>query len=180
MSGVKNKRPSVECHFFLSHVTLKYDGLPWKSIGHHSYAASSFVHHFIAIVKFKLELQSGNGQFGSKSTFFLAVWPWNLMDDLKKNRAPLLSNIKLCASFHCHRWIQTGVRVGKRRGVMTCDLDLWPWPFAWTSHLSMVITPENFRIIRWQEHCQQGVTDGRTDGQTDRRKEVFLELLGCS
>ena len=34
--------------------------------------------------EFKLKLQSGNAQFGSKSAIFLAVWPWNLMDDLGK------------------------------------------------------------------------------------------------
>ena len=49
---------------FLSHVTLKFDGRPWNTIGHLFYAASSFVHHFIAITEFKLELQSGNAQFG--------------------------------------------------------------------------------------------------------------------
>ena len=45
---------------------------------------SSFVHHFVAIGEFKLELQSGNEQFGSNSTIFRAVWPWNLTDDLEK------------------------------------------------------------------------------------------------
>ena len=78
---------------------------------------------------------------------------------LKNNRAPLLSNIKLYASFHHHMWIQTGVTVRKRlNGVMTSvtlTFDLWPWPFAWTSLLSLVITPENFMMIRWWEHCQQ-------------------------
>ena len=58
-----------------------------------------------------------------------------------------------------------------------CDLDLRPLTLTlWTSGLSMVITLENFRMIRWQEHCQKGVMDGRTD----RQKEVFLELLGRS
>ena len=70
--------------FFLSRVTLKFDGWPWKTIGHLFYAASSFVHHFVAIGEFKLELQSRNAQFGSKSTIFLAVGPWNLTDDLEK------------------------------------------------------------------------------------------------
>ena len=45
-----------------------------------------------------------------------------------------------------------------------CDLDLWPWPFAWTSHLSLVTTSENFMMIRWWEHSQKGVTDRQTDG----------------
>ena len=32
--------------------------------------AASFVHEFVAISEFKLELQSQNAQFGSKSTIF--------------------------------------------------------------------------------------------------------------
>ena len=68
----------------LSRVTLKFAGWPWKTIGHLSFAVSSFVQHFIAIGEFKLELQSGNAQFESNSTIFRAVWPWNLTDDLEK------------------------------------------------------------------------------------------------
>ena len=96
----------------------------------------------------------------------------------KNNRAPLLSNIKLYASFHHHMWIQTGVTVRKRlNGVMTSvtlTFDLWPWPFAWTSLLSLVITPENFMIIQWQEHCQKGVTDGQMDRRTDKTEIAVL------
>ena len=69
---------------FLSCVTLKSDGWPWKTIVHLFYAPSSFVHLFIAITHLKLELQSGNAQFGSKSMIFCPVWPWNLTDDLEK------------------------------------------------------------------------------------------------
>ena len=69
---------------FFSRVTLQFDIWPWKTIGHLFYATSSFVHHFVAIGEFKLELQSGNAQFGSNSTIFRAVWPWNLMSDLGK------------------------------------------------------------------------------------------------
>ena len=110
----------------------------------------------------------------------LEIWQMTLQN----NRAPLLSNIKLYASFHHHMWIQTGVTVRKRLSwvvtsvTLTCDL--WPWPFAWTLLWSLVITPENFMMIRWWEHCQKGVTDRRTDGQTDRRKIPFVELLGRS
>ena len=46
---------------FFSRVTLKFDGWPSKTIGHLFYATSSFVHHFITICEFKLELRSGNG-----------------------------------------------------------------------------------------------------------------------
>ena len=74
----------VKINDFFSRVTLQFDGWPWKIIGHLFHATSSFVHHFVAIGEFKMELQSGNAQFGSNSTIFRAVWPWNLMDDLEK------------------------------------------------------------------------------------------------
>ena len=69
---------------YLSHVTLKFDGWPRKTIGYLIYAASSFLHNFIPINELKLELQSGNAQFGSKSAICCPVWPWNLTDDLDK------------------------------------------------------------------------------------------------
>ena len=146
------------------------EGQNWprvKTIRHLSHAVSSFVHHFIAIGEFKLELQSETPNSGQNWQFFelcdLEIW----RKTLKNNRAPLLSNTKLCASFHHYMWIQTGVKVRKwLSGVMTSvtlTLTSNPWPFAWTSLLSMVITPENFRVIGWQEHCQKGVTDRWTD-----------------
>ena len=164
--------------------------------------------------------------------FNLEIWQMTL----KSNRAPLLCYFKLCASFHSHWSIQTGVTVRKQPvwvkignflsrvtlkldrwpwktighrfyatlsfvhhfiaigqfkrmelqfgnaqigakfvlTSVTSTFDLWSWPFAWTSLLSMVITPENFMMIWWQEHCEKSVTDRQTDGQT----KVFLELLG--
>ena len=72
--------------WFYCRVTLKFDGWPSKTIGHLFYATSSFVHHFVAIGDFKFELQSGNAQFGSKSTIFLAVWPRNFTDDPQKQK----------------------------------------------------------------------------------------------
>ena len=152
---------------FLSRVTLKFDGWPWETIGHLFYAISSFVHHFIDICKFKMELQSGNAKFGSKSAIFvpcdLEIWRMALKNNrhifyaiisfvhhfiaickfkmelqsgnakfgsksaifvpcdleiwrmaLKKNRAPLLCYFKLCASFLSHPWIQNVVTVRKR------------------------------------------------------------------
>ena len=72
---------------FLAPVTLKFNGWPWKKIGHLSYATSSFVHHFIAIGDFKLELESGNAQIGSNSSLFWPVWPWNFADDLEQGKS---------------------------------------------------------------------------------------------
>ena len=74
----------VKISDFLSCVTLKFDGWPGKTIRYLFYVTLSFVPHFIAISEFKLKLQSGNVQLGSKSMIFCPVWPWNLMDDLEK------------------------------------------------------------------------------------------------
>ena len=97
----------------------------------------------------------------------LEIWRMTL----KNNRAPHLCCFQLCAWFHCHMWIQTGVRLRKRLSwvltSVTLTFDLWPWPFAWTPLLTMVITPENFMMIRWREHGEKGVTDGQTDRRTD-------------
>ena len=69
---------------FLSWMTLKFDGWTWNTIGHHFYTTPSFVHHFESMGEFKLDFQSGNAQYGSKSAFFCPVWPSNLTDDLEK------------------------------------------------------------------------------------------------
>ena len=110
----------------------------------------------------------------------LEIWRMTL----KNNRAPLLSIIKLYASSHHHMWIQTGVTVRKRLSwvvtSVTLTFDLWSWPFAWTSLLSLVITPENFMMIGWWEHSQKGVTDGRTDGQTDRQTDWTIHRAAWS
>ena len=70
-------------------VTLKFDGLPWKTIGNLYYATSSSMHHFVAIGEFKLKLQSGNAKFGSKSMIFFSrvilqfdLWPWKTIGHL--------------------------------------------------------------------------------------------------
>ena len=78
------KRPiRVKIGYFLSLVTLKFDGWPWKTIGHLFYTTLSFVHHFTVIGEFKLGLQSGNAQFRSKLAIVLSrvtlkfdIWPW--------------------------------------------------------------------------------------------------------
>ena len=67
------KRPIwVKIDDFFSLVTLKFDGWPWKTIRHLSWATSSFAHHFIPISEFKLELRYRNGWIGS----------WHLTSDL--------------------------------------------------------------------------------------------------
>ena len=126
---VRKRSNGVKIGSFISHVTLKSDRWPWKTIGHLFYAASSFVHHFIAISQFKLELQSGSAQFGSKSAFCvpcdLEIWGVTL----RTNKAPLLCCFKLCTLFQSHWWIQTRVTVRKRPIWVKIDafLVVGPW-----------------------------------------------------
>ena len=139
-SGVTVRKRSIRVKIddFLSCVTLKFDEWPWKTIGHLFCAATSLVRHFIVISEFKLELQSGNAQFGSKSAICfvpcdLEIWHMTLTND----RAPLLCYFKLCASFRSHwRWIQTGVTARKHSiwvrnddffSRVTLKFDRWPW-----------------------------------------------------
>ena len=77
LNSGQNRTFCVPCDLEIWWVTSENNRAPL-------YVASSFVQHFIAIGEFKLKLQSGNAQFGSKSTIILAVWPWKLTDDLEK------------------------------------------------------------------------------------------------
>ena len=55
----------------------------------------------------------------------LEIW-WMTLEN---NRASFLCCFKLCATFHSHRWIQTGVTVRKRpiwvKFDEPCDLEIW-------------------------------------------------------
>ena len=116
---------------FFTRITLKFDVWSRKRIGHLLHTTSSFVNHFRAIGEFKLELQSGNARFGSKSAIVLPVWP---QDGLENNMAPLLYYNKLCTSFQSHQWIQTGVKIQKRSILVKISnffCHVWPWKIWW-------------------------------------------------
>ena len=102
---VQKRSIRVEIGDMLTRVTLKFDGWPWKTIGHLFYATSSFVQHFVPIGEFKLELQSGTPNLGQIRWF---LEPCDLeigRITLKNTRAPLISYFKLWAAFHSHWWI---------------------------------------------------------------------------
>ena len=134
---LKNNRAPLLCHFKLCASFLNHQSLQTG----------------VTVRKHPIRVKISN--FWSSETLKFDWWPWKT-----NNRPLLLCYFKLCASFHCHMWIQTGVTVRKQLNwvltsvILTCDL--WPWPFAWTSLLSKVIIPENFMMIRW---------DRLTDGQ---------------
>ena len=100
--------------FFLSCVTLKFDGWPWKTIGHLFYTTPSFVHHFKSIRNSNWSYDPETLNLGQNRQFFVSrnLEIWRIT--LKNNRAPLLCYLKLCVSFRTHWWIEIGVTVRKR------------------------------------------------------------------
>ena len=127
------KRPfASKSAIFLSRVTMEFGRWPWKTIEHLFLATSSFVHHFITICGFKLELLSETPNLGQNRLFFapcdLEIW-WMT---LKTNRAPLVCYFRFCASFHCHWWIQsyspeTPGKFGSKLEIffVPCGLEIW-------------------------------------------------------
>ena len=84
-----NPQFCLKWRFLFNCVTFKLDGRLWKTIGHLFYDTLSLVHHYNAIGKFKLTLQSGNAQFGSKIdclysrvTLKFYRWPWKTIGHL--------------------------------------------------------------------------------------------------
>ena len=128
------KRPIwVKIDYFFSRVTFKLDRWPWKTIGHLFYATSSYVHHFVAIGEFKLELQSGNAQFGSNLTIFKSCatlkfvgWPWKTIGHLFYNTLSFVPHFNVIGEFKLK--LQSGkAQFGSKS---TIFLAVWPRNFT--------------------------------------------------
>ena len=103
---------------------------------------------------------------------FLPLWPWNLTDDLKNNRALLLTYFKLCASFRSHWWIKTGVTVRKHPiwvkisdfflSLVTLKFDRWPWNtieqlfYATSSYVHHFKAICEIKLELWSRNTQIG------------------------
>ena len=123
----------VKIDDILSRVTSKFYGWRWKTRGHLFYDTSSFVHHFVAIGEFKLELQSGNAQFGSNSTIFWAVWLWNLTAELEKT----IGHLFYATSSFVHHFVAIG----------EFKLELRSWNAqSWSN--STILEPSDLEIWR--------------------------------
>ena len=168
-------KPSVNSHFesqsgnaqfgsksttFFTCATSKFNGWPWKITGH-----LSLLRQDLCIISkpppvdsnLSYSLETVNS--GENRWFIVAcdleIW----LITLKNNRAHLLCCFKLCASFHSHQWIETGVTVRKRPNWVTIDdhftrvtlkFDGWHWKTLW--HLSKAISSfvHHFIIMRIQ------------------------------
>ena len=89
-----------------------------KTIGHLVYATSNFVHHFITIGEFKLDLLSGNAQFGSKFNGL----PWKTTEHLFYATSSFMHNFVAIDGFKLE--LQSGnAQFGSKS---TICLAVWP------------------------------------------------------
>ena len=133
---VRKRSIWVKTGDFLSHVTLKFDGWPWKTIGHIFYVASSFVHfHSHRWIQTKVTVWKRSIRVKIADFFVPCDLEIGRMT-LKNNRAPFQCCFKLYAAFRSHRWIKTKVTVRKRSirvkiadflSLVTLKFDGWPW-----------------------------------------------------
>ena len=88
---------------------------------------------------------------------------------LKNKGTPLLSNIKLCASFHHHMWIQTGFTVRKRLSWVLTSVILTFKPLTFCMDITSANGNNSWKFqddtMTWTLSKRCG---GRTDGETDR------------
>ena len=120
---------------FLSCVTLKFYKWLWKTKGHLFHATSSCVHHFVAINNFKLELQFGNANFGSKSAIFVShvtltfdEWPCKPIGQLSYATSWFVHHFTTIGSFQLKfpsRNTQFGSKLASSssRKYVTCGLE---------------------------------------------------------
>ena len=115
---------------FLSRMTLKFDGCPWKTIWHLFYTTSTVCIISKPSVYWNWSYFLETLNFGSQLAIFvpcdLEIWRMTLQNKM----APLLCYFKLSASFNGHGWIKTGVTVKKRpilRKNQQIFFDGWPW-----------------------------------------------------
>ena len=131
-----------------------------KKMVHLFYAASSFVHHFIAISEFKLRVWKRPIWVKINDFFIpcdLEIWQMTW----KNNRAPLLCYIKFCTSFLSHWWIQTEVTIWKYPiwvkiddffSRVTLKFDRWPWKTIGHSpkqHQALCIISSPYVNLNW-------------------------------
>ena len=116
--------------FFSVRVTLTFDGWPPKIIGHLFYTSSNSVHHFKAIGESKLELQSGNVQFGPKSVIVLSCvtlqfdgWSWKTIGHLFYVKWSFAHHFKAIGEFELE--LQSGNAQFGSKSAIYCPV--WPW-----------------------------------------------------
>ena len=96
-------------------VILKFDGWPWKTIGHPFYTTSSIVHHFKAMVNSNWSYSPETLNSGQNRWFFCPLWPWNPIDDLKQGKSE---------GFDSCDWPSSLTQIGFKSLIFQ---PVWPW-----------------------------------------------------
>ena len=120
----------VKISNFLSCVTLKFDGWPWKSIGHLFYATLSYVHHFSKPLvnsnwSYSPEtLNSGkNRPFFSRVTLKFDWWPYKTIGHLFYVASSVLRHFIAIGEFDLE--LQSGNAQFESKSAIFCPV--WPW-----------------------------------------------------
>ena len=100
------------------------------------------------------------------------MWHWNLTDEFEKQQGTSSKQHQavciISSSYVNLNWSYSRERLSWALTSVTLTFDLWPWPFARISPLSLVITPKNVVMIRWWEHSEKASqTASQPDRQTD-------------
>ena len=127
-------------------------------------------HHFVAIGAFKLELQSWNAQFWSKSKIFLEAWPWNLTDDLEQGKSEGFDSCGLPSNL-----TQIGFKLSIFR---PCDLQIW-WMTPKNNKACLLYYIKlcvSYQIHKW---IQTGVTVRKSPMKTPNLGQIRRFLEPC-
>ena len=171
----------VKMEFFFTPVTLKFDGWPWKTIGHFFYATSSFLHNCVAICEFKLELQSRNTQMGAQFvltslTLTFDLWPWPFA------WTSLLAMAKLPENFTMIRW-----KKHNKKGVTDGQTETWTdWTIrraAWSQLKFITIISWNLSYMSipllqmtwWHRMCETSTRCMRSTDPTLGIRQLFCD-----
>ena len=124
--------------------------------------------------------------------FFLAMWPWNLTDDLENQQgtAPKWYQALCIISSPYVKSNTSYVPETANLDFDLCNLDFWLLNLNFCIDITSVIGNHswNFMMIPWWEHSEKGVkgtasrqtdrqVDRQTDRQTDRKTEYFFKAI---
>ena len=114
-------------------MTLKFDGWPRKTI-QHLYTTLSFLHHFLAIGEFKLELQSRNAKFGSNT---MIIQPYDL--EIWLMTLKTIGHLFYATSSFVHHLVPIG----------EFKLELQFWKTQFGSKSTFFFSRVTFKFDRW-------------------------------
>ena len=116
------------------------------------------------LVKSNWRYSPGTPNSGQNWWFFCPMWPRNLTDDLEKQQGtypiPHQASCIISSPNVNSNW-SYGPETAKLDFDL-CDLELWPWSFAWTSFLSIAGT-----LLKRRDSQTDRETDRQSDRQTD-------------